>query len=137
MEAAIRLIREWEISWPGGTLTVTEAAERLIKDREARRLSEAMLRKYRHVANELEREFAAIPVRRASVDEVRQLRESWKLASITTQKRLKMPRKCFRFCHKSGWLEKNPALAVEAPNVEYNPTLPFADEEMEKILWAA
>jgi integrase/recombinase XerD len=136
-EAAVRLIREWEISSPGGTLTVTEATERFIKDREARKLSDAMMRKYKHVAKELRETFADMPLRRVTVDDIRRLRESWKFASITTQKRLEMLRKFFRFCLESGWLEKNPALAVEAPIVEYDPTLPFTDEEMEKILWAA
>jgi integrase len=136
-EAAVRLIREWEISSPGGTLTVKDAADRFIKDREALKLSEAMLRKYKNVASELKREFGDLPVRRVTVDDLRRLRESWKLASVTTQKRLEMLRKFFRFSLESGWIDKNPALAVESPVVEYDPTLPFTDEEMEKILWAA
>jgi integrase len=53
------------------------------------------------------------------------------------QKRLEMVRKFFTFCMDSDWIEKNPARGVEAPPVKYDPTLPFTDEEMEKILWAA
>ena len=53
------------------------------------------------------------------------------------QKRLEMVRKFFTFCMDSDWIEKNPARGVEAPPVKYDPTLPFTDVEMEKILWAA
>lgn len=137
MEAAVRLIREWEIYSPDGTLTVEEAVERFIADREARKLSEAMIRKYKHVANEMSRELGKLPVRSVKVDDVRRVRESWKLAAVTTQKRLEMVRKFFKFCVDSGWTEKNPAKVIESPVVVYEPTLPFTDDEMEKILWAA
>jgi site-specific recombinase XerD len=118
-------------------LTVADAAERFIKDCEARKLSEAMIRKYRHVTEEIKQEFGRAPLRSLMVDDVRRVRESWKLAPVTTQKRLEMVRKFFRFCVDSGWMDKNPAKAIQTPVVEYDPTLPFNDEEMEKILWAA
>jgi len=37
---------------------------------------------------------------------------------------------------QSGWVTVNPAKAVEPPIVPPNPTIPFTDEEFEKILWA-
>jgi len=96
-----------------------------------------MMSKYRNVVAELEREFGNSPLRSVTTDGLRRLRESWTLAPITMQKRLEMVRKFFTFCMDSDWIEKNPARGVESPPVKYDPTLPFTDEEMEKILWAA
>jgi integrase len=48
-----------------------------------------------------------------------------------------MVRKFFLFCQESDWIEKNPARAVKSPVAVYEPTLPYTDDEMEKILWAA
>ena len=136
-EAATRLIREWEVSGMEAPITVKDATERFIADRESMNLSEAMMRKYRNVAAELVRELGEKPVKSVTTDNIRRIREGWKLSAVTTQKRLEMVRKFFRFCEDSDWLEKNPAKKVEAPPAKYDPTLPFTDAEMEKILWAA
>jgi integrase len=48
-----------------------------------------------------------------------------------------MLRSFFRFCVDSGWIDKNPASAVKLPVVNFEATLPYTPEEMEKILWAA
>lgn len=136
-EAATRLIRDWEVNGTDEAVTASAAAERFMSDREAKKLSDAMLRKYRNVTAEIKEQFGQIPIKSITTDDVRKLRESWKLAPITTQKRLEMVRKFFQFCLDSDWIEKNPAKAVEGPVVVYDPTLPFTDEEMEKILWAA
>jgi site-specific recombinase XerD len=53
------------------------------------------------------------------------------------QKRLEIVRKFFTFCLDSDWIDKSPGRGVEAPLVKYDPTLPFTDQEMERILWAA
>lgn len=42
----------------------------------------------------------------------------------------------FRYRQKDDWIRKNPATDVKAPRVEHRPTLPFSDEEMERILGA-
>jgi len=136
-EAASRLIRDWEVDGPAPAVTVKEATERFISDRESMKLSEAMMRKYRLVAAALSAEFGDAPLRSVTTDALRRLRESWKLAPITMQKRLEMVRKFFNFCMDSDWIDKNPARGVEAPPAKYDPTLPFTDAEMERILWAA
>lgn len=136
-EAANRTIRELEIHGDGKALTVKEAAQRFLENREAMRLSDAMMRKYRSVVAELKLTFGDMPVRAVTTDDVRRLCDSWKLAPVTIQKRMEMVRKFFKFCEVSDWVEKNPAKAVETPPVKYDPTLPFTDEEMKKILWAA
>src|SRR5690348_3928103 len=52
-EAAQKIIRDWEANSNGATVTVSEACEKFISDTEARNLSEAMVRKLKHVTNEL------------------------------------------------------------------------------------
>jgi integrase/recombinase XerD len=136
-EAATRIIRDWEMTGDSPLVTVREAGERFTADRESMKLSDAMMRKYRHLVAEFKRTFGDRPVKSITADDVRRLREAWQLAPVTMQKRLEMVRKFFTFCVDSDWIEKNPARSVEAPVVNYEPTLPFTDEEMEKILWAA
>ena len=136
-EAAVRTIRDWEVYTPEGSVLVDDAADRYLRDCEARKLSEGMMKKCRHFAAELKRELGKRPLRSITVDDIRRLRERWKLAPVTTQKRLELVRSFFRFCVDSGWMDRNPATAIKLPVVHADPTLPFTDEEMEKILWAA
>lgn len=136
-EAAQKLIRDWEANPTGAAVTVNEACEKFITDAQARKLSEPMLRKLRHVTKELKDAFGSVSLRSVSVDDIRRIREGWELAPITTQKRLEMLRSFFRFCVDSGWIERNPAKAVKLPVVQFEPTMPFTAQEMEKILWAA
>ena len=48
------------------------------------------MRKYRHLAKELEERFGDQTVGAVSVDEIREMRESWKLSGMTTAKRLEL-----------------------------------------------
>jgi integrase/recombinase XerD len=134
-EAAIKRVRELELH--GQVMSVEDCADRFLDDRRSMKLSDAMMRKYQNVADELNAEFGSQPIRSVKVDDVRHLREGWKHASITSQKRLEMVRKFFQFCVDSEWLDRNPAKAVKTAPAKFDPTLPFTDEEMEKILWAA
>ena len=136
-EAAQKLVREWEVNSPEERLTVEQAANKFTADNEARKLTDRMQRKYKTVVGELKEEFGSLPIRSITVDDLRQIREGWKLAPVTTQKRLEMLRSFFRFCVDSGWMEKNPARLIKLPVARFAPTLPFTDEEMKKILWAA
>jgi site-specific recombinase XerD len=136
-DAAQKLVRDWEASPQGGGLTVNSACEKFLSDAVARKLSEGTLKKINHLLDELKRELGTVSLRSITVDDVRQIREGWKLAPLTTQKRLEMLRTFFRFCVDSGWMDKNPATAVKLPVVDFEPTLPYTAEQMEKILWAA
>jgi integrase len=134
-EAAQTLVRDWEIS--GDSVIVKDAVDRFLADRKSMRLSDAMMRKYEAVAKELKDEFGNLTVKSVSVDDIRKLREGWKLAPITSHKRLEMVRKFFQFCVDSEWIQRNPAKLVKLPPPKYDPTLPFTPQAMEKILWAA
>ncbi len=135
-EAAQRIVREWESGGRASTATVKEACKRWLADCEARRLKHGSLRKYRHLAKELEERFGDQTVGAVSVDEIREMRESWKLSGMTTAKRLELARGFFSFCAASGWSQGNPAKMVRAPQVTRVPTMPFTKEDFEKIMWA-
>src|SRR6185437_8978413 len=107
-----------------------------LSDAKARNISDSQMRKVRLVLSELERNFGPVAVRSVTVDDLRQIREAWEVAPVTMQKRLEMLRSFFRFCVDSGWMDRNPAKVVRLPVVEFEPTLPFTELDMENILWA-
>ena len=135
-EAAQKLVRDWEIQGKKPVL-VDEACDRFITDRESANLSPAMIGKYQRVIAEVKSALGTIVLRNVTVDDIRRIKEGWKFAPITVQKRLEMVRKFFGFCVDSEWLDRNPAKRVKLLPAKYALTLPFSDEEMEKILWAA
>jgi integrase len=110
-EAAVRLVREWEINKPSSTLTVGEAFGKFLKDAEARKLRGSSLLKYKQAEKALE-PIAKKLLRQVTVNDVRQ------------------------FCVESAWLEVNPALSVKGPKVSQVPTIPFSDDEAKDIFAA-
>lgn len=138
-EAAQKIVRDWEVRGSVkecAKIGVKEAVERFLADRIALRLREASLSKYRLLEGELKSEFGNMAVADVSLDDLRAYRESWKLAPITSRKKLERLRTFFKFCQESGWIGNNPARLLKAPQGEVKATLPFSDAEIEKILWA-
>lgn len=135
-EAAQKIVRDWEANPDqGGGTTVKEACEKFIDDAVFRNLSEGMIRKLKNVTKELTEKFGAIPIRSITRDDMSEFMKGWKtLAPITKQKRLEMLRNFFSFC--DNWIDKDPTRKIRII-VKHKPTLPFTDEQMEKILWAA
>lgn len=131
-EAAVRLIREWEISKPEKTVSMADACDRFLADAKARKLREGSILKYEQAVKTLRT--IDKTVRQVTVEDIRKLRESWGISALTMQKRLETVRSFFRFCEDAGWCVGNPAKAVKAPKVERDPTLPFSDEEIARIL---
>jgi site-specific recombinase XerD len=80
--------------------------------------------------------FSQCSIRSVRTDDLRKLRESWSYSSSTVGKRLELVRAFFSFCEVSGWIEKNPAKGVKAPQARQSPTLPYSSQEWERILWA-
>jgi integrase len=136
-EAANKLVRDWEVDGIAVIKTAREAVDGFLSDREAMKLSDAMMRKYRNLGAEIKALFGDRPIGSITSDEIRAMRKGWKLAAITAQKRMEIVRKFFSFCVDAEWIEKSPARLVKMPPAKYDPTLPFTDQEMEKILWAA
>lgn len=70
------------------------------------------------------------------VETMREFRQSWHDGYLASCKKLARLRNFFAFCVDSGWLPKNPALAVKPPEPtaeEQTPTLPFDDNELRRI----
>jgi integrase/recombinase XerD len=135
-EAAQRKIRDLEIHGTANDMSVEEAAGRWIADGEARGLRPSTLRKQRERKRELSDAFKGRSVRSVSVEDLRKLRETWTCANSSAGLRLEILRNFFWFCVVSGWCASNPAKLIKAPRIVQRPTLPFSDEEWEKILWA-
>jgi integrase/recombinase XerD len=147
-EAAAELVRAWEASGQLGVMraeipTVKEAVEKWIHDGEARNLSPESVKKMRDAVERLFLGFCARHgyrlLKQLGVDEVREFRNSLsaKLSASTTKGRLEYVRGFLRFCQQSGWIASNPALSVKAPRSDSSPTLPFEEEEVERLLAAA
>jgi integrase len=134
--AAQKTVRDWELDGPGETITVREAWLRFRADCTSRGVGAAQIGKYALLEKEMDDEFGDLNVRRMTVDDVRRYRESWRLALVTSAKKLERLRSFFKFCLDSGWIEKNPAKSIKPPQVESAPTLPYSEAEWEKILWA-
>lgn len=136
-EAAQKKIRDLEIGGREECVIAIEAAlDQWIKDCEARGLNPETLKKYKWIKRELVGKFKGIPVRQISVEDLRKMREGWEVKASSAGKRLEILRNFFRFAVDSGWTEQNPAKVLKAPIVKPNPTLPFSDDEWEKIVWA-
>jgi len=135
-EAAQKIVREWEIHGQDLSVTVSEALGRWFSDCEARKLSAESLRKYKRFKGSLTTRWAGIQLRALTVDDVRKLRESWTHSPGTQAKMLELLRGFFRFCVDAGWLEKNPAKGIKAPQSRVVPTLPYSESEWKDILTA-
>ncbi len=136
-EAALKIIRDWEIAGRTEATTMVEVAcDKFISHSELKHLAPSTLKKYRLLTKELKSEFRNAQVARISVDDLDDYRKSWKMKANSARKKLERLRKFFRFCMEREWCGKNPALYLDPPKVVVRPTLPFSDQEMENILWA-
>jgi integrase len=135
-EAAQKRIRDLEIHGEEKTISVEDACKRWIADCVARGLRDSTLRKYRERGRELAEVFRGVQVRSVSIDDLRELRESWKVKASSTGKRLEIIRNFFSFCVDSEWIEKNIAKQLKPPLVRDRGKLPFSKQQMEKIIWA-
>jgi integrase/recombinase XerD len=135
-EAANKLVRDWEIHGQAMTVSVPDALDRWYKDCEARNLTAESLRKYKRLKASLIALWGERALRSLTVDDVRKMREGWTFSPGTTGKQLELVRAFFSFCMTSGWIDKNPAAGVKAPQSKGVPTLPFSASEWKDILTA-
>lgn len=144
--AAAKVIHNWEAAGkigeePPDLPTISKAVEKYLADAESRHLAPETVRKRREL---LEGKLLPFCERHGyqalahlDVDVLRTFRASWPYSPLSARKRLEYLRSFFRFCHDASWVDRNPAMAVKASKVEQNPTLPFSDEEVDRILEAA
>ena len=147
-EAASDLVRGWEASGQIGvvkatTPTIKEAVEKWIVDGQARNLNAESIKKMRDAVERLFLAFCAKQgyrlLKQLGVDEIREFRNSLvkKYAASSAQTRLEYVRGFLRFCQNSGWISANPAASVKPPKSNSSPTLPFEEEEIDRMLAAA
>jgi integrase/recombinase XerD len=65
-----------------------------------------------------------------------EFRAGWKDGARSSAKKLERLRAFFRFAQEREWITKNPAVGLRAPKVALCPTMPFATDEMVRILGA-
>ena len=146
--AASADVHEWEASGEIGgsrrkpeTVTISDAVTKYLEDAEARHLAAVTIRKRRELLMGKLLPFCKakgyVLFNQLDVDALRTFRRTWKYSPLSAMKRLEYLRVFFRFCHESGWVERNIAAAVHAPKVPPKQTLPFDDSEMARILAAA
>jgi integrase len=134
-ESAQRIIREWEAG-AISAIVMKDACDRFYADGMARGLGEAHLGKYRLIMAELKNWFGERAVSGITSDELREYRESWKMAPVSAAKKLERVRSFFKFCLESAWIGSNPARMLKPPKVKASPTLPFTEGELVKIFAA-
>ncbi len=144
--AAAKVIHNWEATGkigeePPDIPTIRKAVEKYLDDAEARHLAAETVRKRRELLEGKLLPFCEVGgyeiLKHLDVDVLRRFRASWPYAPLSARKRLEYLRSFFRFCQDSGWVDRNPAMAVKSSKVEQNPTLPFSDNEVEHVLVAA
>jgi len=143
--AAEDLIAGWRASGQIGVKrreipTVKEAVEKHVEDAKARNLQPESIKKIRDV---IERRLQAFCERRGirllrqvDVDVVREFRNQLaaEYSPNSARKRVEYVRAFFRFCHQSGWMETNPALAVKPPLADDTEVETFEPGEVERML---
>ena len=136
--------REWDISGkrpkPSTRATIAELDAAFMQEAEARNLASETKRKYRVLFRQLTT-FAQTKglrfVNEMDVSFLSDFRATWKDKPLSATKKLEQLRGICKFALARKWIPDNPALALAMPQVKPNPTLPFSDEEIERILKAA
>lgn len=142
---AAATVHGWEASGEIGTVkpelpTVQVAVEKCLEEATVRNLAKSTIKKRRELL-----EGKLLPyckgkgyrhLRDLTVERLREFRRGWRYSPLSAAKRLEYLRGFFRFCVEAGWLERNPAVALKPTKVPHRPTLPFSDEEVERLLEA-
>lgn len=143
-ERAQRAIREWEGEGvpkqeEPSPVTIELACSRFLADAESRELRESTLKKYGVMFGQL-KAFATdqgfVFLKHFDLEALRLFRQSWQDSGISAVKKLERLRAFMNFAHESNWIEMNPAKKLKNPKVTQEPTLPFSQEEVIRILAA-
>jgi site-specific recombinase XerD len=134
-ESAQSIVRDWEAN-KAGSIPLGVAFARFIADCGARKLSPETIYKYRVLEKEMVAVFEETMVDAVSIDALSSYRESWKLGTLTARNKVDLMRRFFNFCVERGWCKVNPASQLKAPKGDVEPTLPFSDAEIKKIMGA-
>ena len=119
-EAAQKLVCDWEIQGKK-PVTMNEAADRFLTDRESAGLGTAQLGKYKNVVNEL----GSMPLRNVTVDDIRRIKETWKLSPISIPETPGARTEVLCILRRFGVARTQSRETVKLPPARYDPTMPF------------
>lgn len=144
--AASTSVHQWQSSGRIGVLkpelpTITDAVDKFLKEAKTRNLAATTIQKRRELLEGKLLPFCKRKgyrqLRDLTVDRLRDFRHGWSYSPLSAAKRLEYLRAFCRFCVDSGWMERNPASALKPTKVSHRPTLPYSDEEVDRLLKAA
>lgn len=140
---AQRIVREWESDGkkpkPSHRPLIETWKEQFLQDAEARKLASETLRKYKFLFRQLDvfcKKHNLMFVDELDESRLSEFRAGWGDGSLSSAKKLERLRSAFAFAVDRRWLTANPASALKMPRVKQVPTLPFSEEEMERIIKA-
>jgi len=120
--------------------TVENAVKLFVSDARARHLAPATIKKLRVL---VEKQLLAYCkdqglryVAELNIDRMADFRVTWMDGAISSGKKLERLRSFFNFCRTRKWIDDNPAAALRKPRVTDPPTLPFTEEQIDRILKA-
>lgn len=148
---AQKKLRDWETAGVPAAkendeaVSIAAAKAEFLARCEAEKLKKSSVDRYRILFRELDR-FAAQEgfrfLKQIDVPALNRFRAIWKgrngqaSSGLTDLKKLERLRSFFRFALDRGYIQQNPAAAIRNPKIRPNPTLPFSQEEMLRILEA-
>jgi site-specific recombinase XerD len=135
-EAAQKIVREWESKTRSEPIAVKDALDRFLADCAERNLRWETVRKYKLLEKEMGERFGIRPVDSIRLEDLAEFRSSWNLSPHTAHKKIDRLRAFFRFCFDRGWIGENPAALMKVPRYIKVPTLPYTEDEMERIVMA-
>ena len=143
-EKAQTLIRKWEAEGPPEEepeppIGVKEACDDFIREAEARELCESTVKKYRQLAKQMKAfadDTGRPHLQEWNLSVLRKFRSSWRDGPNSARKKLERLKALFRFAQDTGWITENPAAKLKPPSEKPAPTMPFAQEEVIRILAA-
>jgi len=135
VERGTFLIREMEVG--KSRVSLSKAWDEFVASREKiKGSSPETIAKLKRLRKKMEECFGAIRLHTVSVSDLDGFVQSWEVSPITARKEIERLRSFFKFCLIRKWVDDNPALGVEMPEILDIEVKPFKAEEMEKIRWA-
>jgi integrase/recombinase XerD len=138
-QRATEIVRDKESGKKDARVTIKDATDAFINDAKARQLRPPSVYKYELLFKQLNafsEDKALIYITECTVEVLRTFRETWKNENYSARRKLGNLRTFFKFAQEAGWLETNPARAIKPPKVDDPPTLPYTQEEFDRVLEA-
>jgi integrase len=119
-----------------GEYTINQGIELYIQDARGRNLAPETLRSLMIILNNLVKAFDGKRFSEIQPADLLTFRGGWTLSSTTVLKRWERIRAFFRWAQKNKLCRDNPADGLRSPKSELSPTLPYSQNDLDKILKA-